>query len=115
MRANELLVDLNETGKLDGKKTVVAKRASGAPLDVLSTAFHSEVGTNTIVDGSDAFYVLHVEREIMPDTDEKKMADIRKELEKSINPLLMDDYNAFLIREYPVKVNEKLFNRFFAK
>ena len=115
VRANELLVDLNETGKLDGKKTVVAKRASGAPLDVLSTAFNSEVGTNTIVDGSDAFYVLHVEREIMPDTDEKKMADIRKELEKSINPLLMDDYNAFLIREYPVKVNEKLFNRFFAK
>ncbi len=115
VRANELLVDLNDGGELAGKKTVTVTRASGAPLDVLSAAFNSEIGTNSIVTAPDAFYVLHIEREIMPSDDEKKMADIRAELEKTSTQDIIDDYNAFLIREYPVKVNEKVFNRFFAK
>src|SRR5699024_2915632 len=66
VRANELLVDLNDGGELAGKKTVTVTRASGAPLDVLSAAFNSEIGTNSIVTAPDAFYVLHIEREIMP-------------------------------------------------
>lgn len=115
IKANELLVDLNDKGTLPGKKTVTITRASGAPLDVLSAAFNSEVGTNSIVNGQNSFYVLHIEKETAPSLDEKKMADIRKELEKSINKEIIDDYNAFLIRKYPIKVNEKVFNRFFAK
>ncbi len=115
IKANELLVDLNDNGALPGKKTVTITRASGAPLDVLSAAFNSEVGTNSIVNGQNSFYVLHIEKETDPSLDEKKMADIRKELEKSINKEIIDDYNAFLIRKYPIKVNEKVFNRFFAK
>lgn len=115
VRANELLVDLNQKGSLEGKKTATVTRASGAPLDVLSAAFNSEVGNNSIVNGQDAFYVLHVEKDIAPTLDTKKMADLRKELEGSANKEIVDDYNAFLIREYPVKVNEKVYNRFFAK
>ena len=115
VRANELLVDLNQNGVLNGKKTVTVTRASGAPLDVLSTAFNAEIGNNSIVNGQDAFYVLHVEKDIAPKVDDKKMADLRKELEGISNKEIVDDYNAFLIREYPVKINEKVYNRFFAK
>ena len=115
VRANELLVDLNKDGKLVGKKSATVTRASGAPLDVLSATFNSEIGNNSIVNGQNSFYVLHIEKEILPKADEKKMSDIRKEMEKSINKTIVDDYNAFLIREYPIKVNEKVFNRFFAK
>lgn len=115
VRANELLVDLNQNGVLNGKKTVTVTRASGAPLDVLSAAFNAEIGNNSIVNGQDAFYVLHVEKDIAPKVDDKKMADLRKELEGISNKEIVDDYNAFLIREYPVKINEKVYNRFFAK
>ena len=115
VHANELLVDLNKDGGLKGKKTVTVTRASGAPLDVLSAAFNSEIGSNSIVNGQNSFYVLHIEKEIAPKADENKLAQIEKELEKSVNKEIIDDYNAFLIREYPVKVNEKVFNRFFAK
>ena len=115
VRANELLVDLNQKGSLEGKKTATVTRTSGAPLDVLSAAFNSEVGNNSIVNGQDAFYVLHVEKDIAPNLDTKKMVDLRKELEGTANKEIVDDYNAFLIREYPVKVNEKVYNRFFAK
>lgn len=115
VRANELLVDLNDGGVLSGAKTVTVTRANGAPLDVLSAAFNAEVGSNSIVNGTDAFYVLHVEKEIMPTVDTKKMADVRKELEAMSVTEITDDYNAFLIREYPIKINEKVYNRFFAK
>ena len=115
VRANELLVDLNQNGTLDGKQTKTVSRASGAPVDVLNAAFNSEIGSNSIVSGGDAFYVLHVEKEIASDMDDKKMANIRTELEKMSAQEIMDDYNAFLIREYPVKINEKVYNRFFAK
>ena len=115
VRANELLVDLNKDGKLVGKKSATVTRASGAPLDVLSATFNSEIGNNSIVNGQNSFYVLHIEKEILPKKNKKKMSDIRKEMEKSINKTIVDDYNAFLIREYPIKVNEKVFNRFFAK
>ena len=115
VHANELLVDLNKDGGLKGKKTVTVTRASGAPLDVLSAAFNSEIGSNSIVNGQNSFYVLHIEKEFAPKADENKLAQIEKELEKSVNKEIIDDYNAFLIREYPVKVNEKVFNRFFAK
>ncbi len=115
VRANELLVDLNKTGNLSGKKTVTVTRTSGAPLDVLSAAFNSPIGNNQIVNGTDKFYVLHTEKEIAPTIDDKKMADLRAEMEKVSNRDIAVDYESFLKRTYPVKVNEKVFNRFFAQ
>lgn len=115
VRANELLVDLNKSGKLNGKKTVTVTRTAGAPLDLLSAAFNSALGSNSIVNGSDSFYVLHVEKEVLPSEDADKKDEVRKELEKVQVQEMMDDYNSFLIREYPVKVNEKIYNRFFGK
>ena len=115
VRANEILVDLNDGNEMQNKKSVQVSRALGAPVEVLSAAFNNEVGSNSIVDGADAFYVLHVGTEIMPTVDTKKMADVRTELENIQSQGIIADYNAFLEREYPVKVNEKVYNRFFAK
>ena len=115
VRANELLVDLNKTNKLAGAKDVTVTRADGAPLEVLAATFAGEIGANSIVNGTDAFYVLHIDAEVMPDADDKKMADIRSELESIGNRNITDDYNEFLSREYPVEINEKVYNRFFAK
>ena len=49
----------------------------------------------------------------MPKSDEKKFTAIRAELESVANQNIVDDYNEFLMREYPVEINEKVFNRFF--
>jgi hypothetical protein len=110
-----LLVDLNKDGKLAGKKSVTVSRAYGAPTDVLVDAFRNEIGQNAIVSGSDAFYVLSVKSATAPKADKKKMDNIRKELENMSATGLQDDYNSFLIREYPIKINEKVYNRVFAK
>ncbi len=115
VRANEMLVDLNQGGKLTGKKSVNVSRTSGAPVDVLNAAFNSPVETNSIVPGADAFYVLRVVGEKMPAVDTKKMEALSKELKTASERVLMDDYNSFLIREYPVRINEKVYKRVFAK
>ena len=115
VRANELLVDLNKDGVLSGAKSASVSRTTGAPIDVLNAVFNNSVETNTIVPSADAFYVLRIKSEKTPQPDAKKMADVRKGLETSSDVTIMDDYNSFLIREYPVRVNEKVFNRVFAK
>lgn len=115
VRANELLVDLNKDGVLSGAKSASVSRTTGAPIDVLNAVFNNSVETNTIVPSADAFYVLRIKSEKTPQPDAKKMADVRKGLETSSGVTIMDDYNSFLIREYPVRVNEKVFNRVFAK
>jgi parvulin-like peptidyl-prolyl isomerase len=115
VRANELLVDLNQNGKLAGKKSVTVSRADGAPSDVLIAAFRNSVGQNAIVDGSDAFYVLSVKSVTSPKVDAKKMDSLRKEMQNTSAQGLTDDYNSFLMREYPVKINEKVYNRLFVK
>ena len=119
VRANDVLVDLNKEGKFSGKKVGVkssnVSRTSGAPVDVLNAAFNNSIETNTIVPGADAFYVLRVVGEKMPAVDTKKMDALNKELKTTSERVLMDDYNSFLIREYPVRINEKVFKRVFAK
>ncbi|MBR6685617.1 MAG: SurA N-terminal domain-containing protein [Alphaproteobacteria bacterium] len=114
VRANELLVDLNQTDKLAGGRVVTVSRTDGAPLEVLSDAFRNSVGQNAIVEGADTFYVLRVKNALPAKADTKRMSKIRSELSDAANKWIIDDYNSFLGREYPVKVNEKTYNRFFA-
>ncbi len=113
VRANELLVDLNKDGKLAGKKSATVSRTSGAPIEVLTAAFASNA--NSIVPVDNAFYVLSVGAEIAPSADTKKMADVRKEMGDTTTRMLMDDYNSFLMRQYPVEINQKVYERFIAK
>ena len=115
VRANEMLVDLNKGEKLAGKKSVSVSRASGAPANVLVAAFRNEAGQNLIVDGNDAFYVLSVKKAVQPKVDAKKKQALQQELEKMSAAGLMDDYNSFLMREYPIKINDKVYNRLFTK
>ncbi len=115
VRANEILVDLNKNGEMQNKKSLSVSRTSGASIDVLNSAFNNPIETNTIVPGADAFYVLRIKSEKAPQVDDKKMSALRKELEKINDTLVMDDYNSFLMREYPVRINEKVFNRVLAK
>ncbi len=115
VRANEILVDVNAGGDMAGKKSVEVSRASGAPITVLNAAFNGVLNTNSIVEGADAFYVLHIGDEKMPKADATKTAGVQTELKNLSSTQIIDDYNAFLKRQYPVTVNEKVFNRFFAK
>ncbi|MBO4626175.1 MAG: SurA N-terminal domain-containing protein [Alphaproteobacteria bacterium] len=112
MRANEILVDLRAGKQMPNKKSVNVSRASGAPDDVLVAAFKNPVGTSVIVPSSKAFYVMTVKSNAKPKKDEKKSADLEKEVAKISSRNITDDYNSFLIRENPVRVNEKVYRRF---
>ena len=112
VRANELLVDLNKTGKLANKKTLNVTRTDGATPAVLVAAFKNGIGENAIVDDANAFYVLHVENEKMPAPDDKKMDAINTEVSKMSVEHIRADFDAYLGREYPIKINEKTYNRF---
>jgi hypothetical protein len=115
LRANELLIAANQGGEMKGAKAATVSRANGAPTDVLVAAFGQSVGSNAIAPGADAFYVLAVKGEIAPKPDAAKMAGLRKELQNMGTREVIDDYNSFLIREYPVKINNKAFEKLFAK
>ncbi len=110
LKANEKLVDLNSGKGFDGQELTVS-RTSGANIAVLSAAFSSPVGTKTIVPGEDAYYVLWTEKELPAVKDDKKIAELRKEISVSYNRNLADDYMGFLSGQYPVKPNEKLLKR----
>lgn len=112
VRANEILVDVNEGKKMPGKKSATVSRTKGAPDDVLVVAFNSAIGSSSIVPAKDAFFILTVKSDTKPAVDKKKMEDIDKELQKMSEKEITDDYNSFLIREYPVKINEKVYRRF---
>lgn len=115
LAANELLISANKGDSIKGKKTAVVSRASGAPTEVLVSAFSSKVGSNALVPGQNAFYVVHVEKEIIPKDDTAKMAALRKELQNIMTRDMMEDYSSYLYREYPVKINTKNMNKFFGK
>ena len=113
VRANEVLTDFKSNGKLANGKSATVSRTSGAPTDVLVAAFRGDTGEKSIVPSSDAFYVLNIKDSIAPKMDTKKMADLRKEMQTMSKSGIMDDYNSFLMRKYPIEINEKIFNRFF--
>ncbi|MCL2749300.1 MAG: peptidylprolyl isomerase [Alphaproteobacteria bacterium] len=114
-RANELLIKLNDKGTLEGAKSATVGRANGAPVEVLSAAFANSVGAKTIVPGADAFYVLSVKKSIAPSVDAAKHTAVSKEANAMLNRMIADDYMAFLTREYPVKVNQKMYKRVFGE
>lgn len=116
VRANEILVDLKSDGVFGGdKKSATVSRTDGAPDDVLVAAFNSPIGSQAIVPGKNVFYVLQVNKEIAPEKDNQKLSDLRTELQTISEKSLQDDYNSFLIREYPVKINHNVYDRFIAK
>ena len=112
VRANEILVDLNNNGNMANKKSATVSRTSGAPEDLLVAAFKSSIGTNSIVESKDAFYVMAVKSDAKPVADAKKTESLNAELQKMSEKQITDDYNSFLIREYPVRINEKVYRRF---
>ena len=112
VRANELLVDLNETGKLQGAKKLTVSRTDGAPMPVLVSAFKDSIGTNSIVSAPDEFYVVNIAAEKLPAIDDKKLEELKPEIANTTMRNLDADYNAYLERKYPAKINEKIYNRF---
>ena len=112
IRANDILVDINAGKEMANKKSVTVSRASGAPDDVLVAAFKANIGTSSIVPAKDAFYVITVKSIAKPKHDAKKSADLEKEVSKLSARGITDDYNSFLIRENPVRINEKVYRRF---
>lgn len=113
--ANDMLINLNKNGSLKNTKSASVTRTEGAPLSVLSATFAGQEGNNLIVEDNDAFYVLHIGKNVMPKPDSKKKESIRKELEQMSSKYVMDDYSQFLKRHYPVEVNEKVYRRFITK
>ena len=114
-RANEILVDLNTNNKFDGATKKTITRGNGLPVAVLSDAFNNAVGTNKIVETPDAFYVLSIKSVQTPTPDAKKKADLRREMEQLMQYQIQADYNKFLQRKYPVKMNDKVYERFIEK
>ena len=114
-KANGILVDLNKDNKWDGATNKTVTRTEGAPTPVLSDAFNNAVGTKKIVETPDAFYVLHVKSVKEPKADDKKKEALKSEMENTISGMIQADYNQFLERKYPVKVNQKVYNRFIEK
>lgn len=113
--ANGILVDAKKGKDMTNKTMAKVTRTGGAPVDVLSAAFNKDLETISLVEGADAFYVLRIMSESMPAVDNTKMASIKTELENMSGRGIADDYDAFLKRLYPVKVNDKVYNRYFAK
>lgn len=112
VRANEILVDVKDGKPMKSKKSVRVSRASGAPDEVLVAAFKSDIGQSVIVPGKKAFFVMTIKSSAQPKIDAKKSADLEKEVAKMTSRGITDDYNSFLIRENPIKVNEKVYRRF---
>ena len=113
--ANEKLIAMNKNSDVKNLKKANVSRTEGAPLVVLNAAFAGKEGENVLVEDGNAFYVVNIGKTVMPKSDANKKAALRKELEKMTVRFVQDDYSRFLKKEYPVKVNEKVFNRFVAK
>lgn len=114
-KANEKLIALNKGENIKDAKTVSVSRTEGAPLAVLNIAFAGKDGDNAIAEDGDAFYVVNIGKDTMPASDKTKKESLRKELEKMSGRFVQDDYTRFLKYEYPVKINERNYEKFIAK
>ena len=112
VRANEILTELNKSGKMPNKKSATVSRAAGAPTDVLVAAFKNPIKNNSIVPGQNEFYVLHIDAAKKPLLDTKKMQNIKTDINNMSRQHIQDDFNSFLMRKYPMKLNEKTYNRY---
>jgi len=110
--ANELLIELNKNGTLPKAKNVTISRTDGAPLAVLVAAFKNPIGENSIVSGTDEFYVINIVNEKMPTPNDNKIKEKQPEIANMSMRHLDADYGAYLERKYPAKINEKTYNRF---
>ena len=115
IKANEILSGLNKGETYKSMKSATVSRTDGAPLVVLNSAFANGVGNNAIAEDGDAFYVVHVDKNVAPKMEAAKKSALRKELENMSMRYVRDDYSQFLKRHYTIKVNEKTFNRFITK
>ena len=114
-KANEKLIALNKGENVKNLKSTSVSRTEGAPLAVLNNAFAGKEGANSIAEDGVAFYVVSVGKNTMPKSDKAKKDSLRKELEKMSVHFVQDDYTRFLKQEYPVKVNERNYEKFIAK
>ena len=115
IKANEILVELNKGGDFKNAKSATVSRTEGAPIVVLNSAFAQRNGENIITEDTDAFYVLHIDKNVAPKMDSTKHEAIRKELKNMTARYVSDDYGQFLKRKYPVKINQRTFDRFITK
>ena len=114
-KANEKLIALNHGETVKNMKDANVSRTEGAPLVVLNAAFAGKEGANSITEDGDAFYVVSVGKTVMPKSDKAKKESLRKELEKMSTRFVQDDYTRFLKQEYPIKINERNYDKFIAK
>lgn len=114
-KANEKLIAVNKGESIKDSKSASVSRTEGAPLEVLNVAFAGKNGENAIAEDGSAFYVVSIGKDTMPASDKTKKASLRKELEKMSTRFVQDDYTRFLKREYPVKINERNYEKFIAK
>ena len=113
--ANEKLIAMKKGETIKGLKNANVTRTEGAPLVVLNSAFAGHDGDSILTEDDKAFYIVHVGKNVMPKPDKKRADVLRKELENLSTRFVLDDYTQFLKREYPVKVNQKTYDRFIAK
>ena len=114
-KANEKLIAMNKGEVVKNLKDTSVSRTEGAPLAVLNAAFSGKEGENSIAEDGDAFYVVSVGKNTMPKADKTKKESLRKELEQMSVRFVQDDYTRFLKQEYPVKINERNYDKFIAK
>ena len=109
------MIALNKGETLKGAKSASVSRTEGAPIVVLNSAFAGRDGTNAITEDGEAFYVVHIDKNIAPKSDDKKKESIRNELKNLSTHYVSDDYGQFLKRKYPVKINQRVYDRFITK
>ncbi len=115
VHANEILVNANNGEQLANATKATVSRTSGAPIDVLNATFNKPIDSKTIVETSDAFYVLNIKSEKVPEQTQDKMNSLTEEMQNNVVKNVQEDYKSFLKRIYPVKINEKNYSRFIAK
>ena len=113
--ANEKLTAMKKGETFKNIKSAEVTRTEGAPLVVLNAVFAGRDGDKVLTEDNNAFYIVNVHKDVMPKADKAKQDNIRKEYANMLLRFVQDDYTSFLKREYPVKVNQKTFDRFIAK